>query len=171
MPRATEPLHGARSSIRATLAGIGERVAALEAAPLEARAIAMHAVAGALDGCLRPHLAWEERTLCPALERFAPAGACSFGAAMRRQHAVLYRGIAELTRRAGDPSRIRAFTREATRLLATVAAHFDAEERTLFPIIDRVVGARASSATGGDGGGRRVPARAACGPRLTVVSS
>ncbi len=151
MSRPTEPLRAARRHVLATLAAQAERVAALdEAGRDDARASAMRVIVRTLDACLRSHLAWEERTLCRALDPFGRGRPGRFGDAMRREHAVVYEVIAALARHSGDPGQLGAFRRDASRLIATARAHFDREERTLFPLLDRILAdaATAPSAVG-----------------------
>ncbi|WP_242340239.1 MULTISPECIES: hemerythrin domain-containing protein [Anaeromyxobacter] len=147
-PAVTAPLRAQRARLRETLAAIDHRVGALAGLEVDAAVAEMRAVVSALDACLRPHLAWEERTLHPVVDKYACEGPAAFSASMRYEHDIIHRWSAELARRAGgDP---RAFVRHADRLLGVVLAHFELEEHVLFPILDRTLGGDAYRAQIGD---------------------
>jgi iron-sulfur cluster repair protein YtfE (RIC family) len=134
----TGPLRAQRDRLRETLALISDRVGALPALPADAARAEMRALAAALDACLRPHLAWEERTLHPVVDKYACDGPAAFSASMRYEHEIIHRWSADLARQsAGDPG---AYARQADRLLGVVLAHFELEEHVLFPILDRTLG-------------------------------
>jgi iron-sulfur cluster repair protein YtfE (RIC family) len=135
---ATAPLRAQRDRLRETLALVSDRVGALPALPSDAAAAEMRALAAELDACLRPHLAWEERTLHPIVDKYACEGPAAFSASMRYEHEIIHRWSSALARQsAGDP---RTFARQADRLLGVVLAHFELEEHVLFPILDRTLG-------------------------------
>ncbi|WP_242342216.1 hemerythrin domain-containing protein [Anaeromyxobacter terrae] len=147
-PAVTAPLREQRARLRETLAAIGDRVGALAGLGADGAAAEMRAIVAALDACLRPHLAWEERTLHPVVDKYACEGPAAFSASMRYEHDIIHRWSAELARRSGgDP---RAFARHADRLLGVVLAHFELEEHVLFPILDRTLGREAYRAQVGD---------------------
>ena len=134
----TGPLREQRDRLRETLALISDRVGALPALPGDAARAEMRALVAALDACLRPYLAWGERTLHPVVDKYACEGPAAFSASMRYEHEIIHRWSATLARQtAGDP---RAFARQADRLLGVVLAHFELEEHVLFPILDRTLG-------------------------------
>ena len=147
-PEVTAPLRAQRARLRETLAAISERVGALPGRVDGARSDEMRAIVAALDACLRPHLAWEERTLHPVVDKYACEGPAAFSASMRYEHEIIHRWCAELARQSGgDPL---AFARQADRLLGVVLAHFELEEHVLFPILDRTLSAGAYRAQIGE---------------------
>jgi hypothetical protein len=129
--------------LRRALAAIGERVGALSALPLEARAGAMREIAADLEARLRPHLEWEERTVHPIVDTFSCEEPAAFSAAMRYEHEIVFRGIGELREQSADGASVVAFTRRADNLLGLVLAHFELEEEVLFPILDQAFEASA----------------------------
>ncbi len=142
MPNAssvTAPLREAREQLRRSLEAIAARVGALAAQPLETRSAAMLEVVAELDERLLPHLAWEERTVHPVVDKFACEGPAAFSASMRYEHRIIRRGIDELRERATDAAAAVAFSRRADSLLSVVLAHFELEEEVLFPILDRAL--------------------------------
>ena len=148
MPAVTDPLRAQRDRLRETLALLSDRIGALPSLTGDAARTEMRALVAALDACLRPHLAWEERTLHPVVDKYACEGPAAFSASMRYEHEIIHRWTAELAGlSAGDP---RAYARQADRLLGVVLAHFELEEHVLFPILDRSLGSDAHRAQIGD---------------------
>jgi iron-sulfur cluster repair protein YtfE (RIC family) len=144
----TAPLRAQRAHLREVLALLSERVGALPSLTEDAARREMRALVSGLDAILRPHLAWEERTLHPVVDKYACEGPAAFSASMRYEHEIIHRWSAELARLAGDDPR--AFARQADRLLGVVLAHFELEEHVLFPILDRTLGGDAYRAQVGD---------------------
>jgi hemerythrin-like domain-containing protein len=92
---------------------------------------------------LRSHLAdhaqWEERVLYPLVDRQAGGGE-PFTAAMRHEHRIIERLVAELVdETCRSPIAIRRFVRLAERLLGLLLAHFECEEEVLLPVLDRTM--------------------------------
>ncbi len=131
-------------TLRADHAELAKRIAALQetldalakASPLDART-GMERTVVFLDEEIRPHAAWEEVRLYPVVDR-AVGGASPFTAGLREAHDAMDRWIDELAVVAARPEPdAAAFARLATRVFATLAAHFEEEERVLLPVLDR----------------------------------
>ena len=88
------------------------------------------------------HARWEERVLYPIADRLAgltglESGGTPFTASMRLEHDVVGRWISELEHLANAPHvDAVAVSRRADHLLGLLAAHFEAEERVLLPLLD-----------------------------------
>jgi iron-sulfur cluster repair protein YtfE (RIC family) len=82
-----------------------------------------------------PHDAWEERFLFPAADKHSGSGAYPFTATLRRQHKLMAVWVDDL---AGAFAALdgTAFARRAERLVGLLAAHLDAEEAVLLPLIE-----------------------------------
>jgi iron-sulfur cluster repair protein YtfE (RIC family) len=138
-------------AIRRTLASIAREIGELDGAPDADGRSRMERVRGGLVSCLRPHLAWEERTIHPIVDKYACEGPAAFSSSMRYEHEIIYRWLGELEGLTGGD--IAAFRRRADNLLGLVEAHFELEERVLFPILDRSVSPAAFGAHVGDAEG------------------
>jgi hemerythrin-like domain-containing protein len=90
-----------------------------------------------LEEHIRPHAAWEERVLYPAVDKRAASGPNPFTASMRYEHRVIARWMGELATESVKPRPdAKAFARRADNLLGLLWAHFEEEEEILLPILD-----------------------------------
>jgi hemerythrin-like domain-containing protein len=106
----------------------------------DARAAKMKKIVGFFDEHIRPHAAWEEKVLYPAVDRRAGNATYPFTSTMRREHQIVARYLDELTKLAAAPSPDAvAFQRRTDNLLGLLTAHFEEEEEVLLPILDKTM--------------------------------
>jgi hemerythrin-like domain-containing protein len=90
---------------------------------------------------LEPHTAWEQRVVYALVDRFAASDVHPFTSAMRHEHAIIGRWLADLEdalggARSGTSKNPVRWIIQAIELLGLVRAHLEVEEVVLFPILD-----------------------------------
>jgi hemerythrin-like domain-containing protein len=135
--RVTQGLLEGHAALRKQLeihkAGVGD----LRGASREAAQVTMDRAVMFLDEEIRPHANWEEVNLYPLLDSMI-GGREPFTATMRREHAIIDRGIEALAVHAASANPdVAWFARSADRLFGLIEAHFEAEEEVLLPILER----------------------------------
>jgi hemerythrin-like domain-containing protein len=89
---------------------------------------------------IKPHAAWEEKSLYPVVDRIAGSGAQPFTSTMRHEHRIVERWIGELRTELEKPKLdTKKFARRADNLLGLLRAHFEEEDEVLLPLIDKAM--------------------------------
>lgn len=141
VPRPTEPFRQEHVEIRRHLEHVAKQVGALEKASQAESVKLMGEIVDFFEEHIRPHAAWEERALYPAVDQKAGSRpGFPFTASMRYEHKIVARWTGELDAERKRPRPdVRAFARRADNLLGLVVAHFEEEEEVLLPVLDRTM--------------------------------
>jgi hemerythrin-like domain-containing protein len=140
-PQATAAFRHEHAQVRKEMEEVAAVNGRLATSPPAQHKELMARVVSFFEQHIRPHAAWEERVLYPAVDKRAGGRGSAgetFTASMRFEHRVVTRWVEELSGIAAAPQPDAvAFARRADNLLGLVSAHFEAEEQVLLPVLDR----------------------------------
>lgn len=147
--RRTEPIRQNMARLRTILMTLEQQLDTLHELNESEQVVVMRSAVDLLKDYLLPHLAAEEASLYPAVDRQLHGSRLFPTEAMKLEHAIMRRWIQEMEAQADAamPDH-NVFARRGERLLGLVEAHFEVDEAVLFPVLDQAVPLAAEKARG-----------------------